>query len=92
MKIGLFLSYVFMSFFGKVVSILGLTYVTYKGFDLIVSQFRNYIFQSLNGLPLDTLNLLYMFGFGVVFNYFFGAFSFLISMKVYSGLKSILGK
>ena len=92
MKMGLFLSYVFMSFFGKVVSILGLTYVTYKGFDLIVVQFKTYIFQSLGGIPSDALNLIYLFGFGTVLNYFFGAFAFLMSMKVYSGLRSILNK
>lgn len=92
MKMGLFLSYVFMSFFGKVVSILGLTYVTYKGFDLIVNQFKNYVFQSLGGIPSDALNLIYLFGFGTVLNYFFGSFFFLMSMKFYSGLHSILNK
>lgn len=70
----------------KLLTLLGLTFVTYVGLDKIVSMFKSQISSLITGAPADLLQLFYLSGGGVALNIIFGGFSFWLSVQTLSKL------
>ncbi|MDO4694180.1 MAG: DUF2523 domain-containing protein [Eikenella sp.] len=81
-----------LSVAGRILTALGITAVTYVGFDLMVGQFKNHIQTQVGGMSADWLNLFYLVGGGVVLNILFGAMTFVVSFKSMSKLATSLGR
>lgn len=75
-----------MNLFIKLLTLLGLTFVTYVGLDKIVSLFKSEILAHVTGVPNDMLQLFYLSGGGVALNIIFGGFSFWLSVQILSKL------
>ncbi|ULJ64609.1 DUF2523 domain-containing protein [Wielerella bovis] len=75
----------------RLITALGITAVTYVGFERIVSNFKSEITQSLSGVPNDLLQFFYISGGGVALNILFGAFTFYISLIGLTKLTTKLG-
>lgn len=70
----------------KLLSLLGLTFVTYVGLDKMVSMFKSQIVSYVKGVPSDMLQLFYLAGGGVALNIIFGGFAFWLSVQILSKL------
>lgn len=81
-----------LSVAGRIIAALGITAVTYVGFDIIIQRFQNEIVSSMSGAPLALLQLFYLSGGGVVLNVFFGAMAFILSYKQFTRLATSLQK
>lgn len=69
-------------FGGKLILALGLSFVTYKGFQLALNALRSYVINHFSSLPADIYQLLMMAGFGQAIGIIFGAFAFKAAMSV----------
>lgn len=76
----------------RIILATGLTFVSYIGYGIALSKFKDYIANALNSMPADIYNLLLIGGFGQSMNYLFGAFSFFVSMKALNKLTFVLPK
>lgn len=76
----------------RIILATGLTFVSYIGYGIALSKFKDYIANALNSMPADIYNLLLIGGFGQGMNYLFGAFSFFVSMKALNKLTFVLPK
>ena len=83
-----------LSLVGQVFTALGLTAVTYVGFDLIIGQFKTEITNLIlnSGVPVGLLQMFYISGGGVVLNILFGMLTFIVTFKSMTKLTSRLGK
>lgn len=88
-SLALLLTSVLMSFAGKIIMALGLSVISYTGFDFMQSRFINWFEQSLGSFPADALQIFYIAGGGVALNWFFGAFTFIVSLKSLSYLGTV---
>jgi hypothetical protein len=61
------------SFVGRVLTALGLSFVTYEGFTLITDQLRTMFQAQLSGLPSDVIGILGMLKIGTCFSILLGA-------------------
>lgn len=84
------LSFVLTTFAGKLMTALGLSFVTYKGSEALQRQFIALMLDNLNGLPVEALQLLYMAGFGVGLNWVCGAVAFSLGLTSVTKLGSFL--
>lgn len=73
-------------FGGKLILALGLSFITYKGFETALNLFRGYVINHFNSLPADVYQLLMMAGFGQAIGIIFGAFAFKAAMSAMSKL------
>ncbi len=92
MTIAKMLTGVLMTVAGRIASALGLSVVSYVGLDAIQGYFVNEIAGMLGNFPQDALQVLYIAGFGVVLNWIFGAFSFVVTLKSLKKLSTIVGQ
>lgn len=76
----------------RIIIATGMTFVSYIGYGIALSKFKDYIANALNSMPADIYNLLLIGGFGQGMNYLFGAFSFFVSMKALNKLTFVLPK
>ena len=78
----------------RIFTALGLTAVTYVGFDLIISRFKQEITGLLlgSGAPAGLLQMFYISGGGVVMNIMFGMLTFIVTFKSMTKLASRLGR
>lgn len=76
----------------RIIIATGMTFVSYIGYAIALSKFKDYIANALNSMPADIYNLLLIGGFGQGMNYLFGAFSFWVSMKALNKLTFVLPK
>ena len=79
-----------MSVAGRLLTALGLSFVTVTGLEAIQNYFLNTIIQHIGGFPDDALNILYIAGFGVMLNWIFGTFTFIASLKTFTKLSASL--
>lgn len=76
----------------RIIIATGMTFVSYIGYAIALSKFKDYIANALNSMPADIYQLLLIGGFGQGLNYLFGAFSFWVSMKALNKLTFVLPK
>lgn len=77
---------------GKIISALGLSFVTYVGINELQTQLIAAVSAQLDGLPDDAIQLAYIAGIGVCLNWIFGTFVFIGSLKGISKLSASLSK
>lgn len=65
----------------KLLLAFGIAFVSYKGYDVALNQFKQYISGSLDSMPVDIANILLIAGFGEGLGYLFGALAFAITMQ-----------
>lgn len=92
MTIAKMLTGVLMTAAGRIISALGFSVVSYAGLDSMQSYFIREVSSALGSLPQDGLQILYIGGFGVVLNWIFGAFSFVVTLKSLKKLSTIIGQ
>ena len=64
----------------RLLSAFGVAAVTYAGYSVAMTTFKDYIVQNMQSMPVDILNLLLISGFGQGLGYIFGAFAFKVAM------------
>lgn len=74
----------------RIIIATGMTFVSYAGYLIALSKFRDYTANAINSMPSDILNLLLISGLGQGLGYLFGAFSFYIGMRVLNKLTFIV--
>lgn len=84
------LAFLLKLFIVRLIVAVGLTFVSYIGYVVALSKFKDYIVNAMNNMPSDVLNLLLISGFGQGLGYLFGAFSFTVSMKALNKLTFVL--
>lgn len=90
MNWGMLITSVLMSVAGRILTALGLSFVTVAGFQSLQSYFVNAIMSSIGGFPEDVLQIAYIMGFGVCLNWIFGAFTFITTIKGFKKLSTII--
>ena len=75
---------------GKIMSAVGLSFITYVGLDALQNQLMQAVSQRVGGLTEDSLQVLYILGIGVCLNWIFGTFTFIASLKTMSKLSAIM--
>ncbi len=75
---------------GKIMSAVGLSFITYVGLDALQNQLMQAVSQQVGGLTEDSLQVLYILGIGVCLNWIFGTFTFIASLKTISKLSAIM--
>lgn len=70
----------------RIIIATGLTFVTYAGYLIALSKFKEYISNAINSLPYDIAQLLLIAGVGQGLGYLFGAFAFAISLHALNKL------
>lgn len=90
MNWGTLITSVLMSVAGRVLTAIGLSFVTVTGFQSLQSYFVNAIMNRLGGFPEDALQIIYIMGFGVMLNWIFGAFTFITTIKGFKKLSTII--
>lgn len=75
---------------GKIMSAVGLSFITYVGLDALQNQLMQAVSQQVGGLTDDSLQVLYILGIGVCLNWIFGTFTFIASLKTMSKLSAIM--
>lgn len=73
---------------GKVISALGLSFISYVGFNEIQGYLLSTVQNQIGGIPDIALNLAYIAGLGVCLNWIFGTFAFITSLKTMSKLSA----
>lgn len=81
---------VLMSVAGRILTAVGLSFISVTGLNSLQSYFINEISRSIGGFPDEALQILYIAGFGVILNWIFGSFSFVISLKGFKKLSNII--
>lgn len=74
------------SFISRILTALGLTFVTYTGFNYLLGQLKGSISNLVGQMPSDIFNLLMISGIGSGLGYLFGAFTFKLSMSMMTKL------
>lgn len=90
--IGAMIMSALMTFAGKILTALGVGFITYKGLDFMQAQFASYINKQLGNIPADALQIFYMSGGGVFLNWIFGAVAFIATIKSTSRLTATMKK
>lgn len=76
----------------RIILATGLTFVSYIGYGLALTEFKSYVSNAMNSMPIDIYQLLLIGGFGQGMNYLFGAFAFWVSMKALNKLTFLFPK
>lgn len=79
-----------MSVAGRILSAIGLSFVTVTGFQSLQSYFVQQVQNHIGGFPQDALQIIYILGFGVMLNWIFGAFTFIATIKGFKKLSTII--
>ena len=90
MNIGNIITAVLMTVAGRLIAAFGLSFVTYVGLNEVQSRIVAAIAENLNSIPKEALQIAYIAGFGVILNWIFGSFSFVISLKGFKKLSTII--
>lgn len=64
-----------------VLTSLGVSIITYVGFEALISHFKNQIISNMSAVPAGFLQIFYISGGGVVLNIIFGMFAFAATFK-----------
>ena len=79
-----------MSVAGRILSAIGLSFVTVTGFQSLQSYFVQQVQNHIGGFSQDALQIVYIMGFGVMLNWIFGAFTFIATIKGFKKLSTII--
>ena len=79
--LGTVLTSVLMTTAGRIISSLGMSFITYTGFNAMQSYFVSWLSNQFNNFPSAAIQLVYIGGGGVALNWLFGAFAFVVSVK-----------
>ena len=90
MNWGSLITAVLMSVAGRILTAIGLSFVTVAGFRQLQSYFIQQIQNHIGGFPEDALQIVYIMGFGVMLNWIFGAFTFIATIKGFKKLSTIV--
>ena len=82
---------VLTSFAGKILAALGITAITYVGFDVLVKKFKSLIVSHVGAMATEWLGLFNLVGGGEVLNIIFAAMAFSVSFQALSKLGTSLG-
>lgn len=77
---------ILMTTAGKIISALGLCFITYQGLDTLQGYFLRVVHQQLGQFTHDALQLFYLGGGGEVLNWVFSGYAFALSIKTTSKL------
>lgn len=77
-------------FIVRIIIATGLTFVSYVGYAVALTKFKEYVVDAFNAMPSDILNLLLIGGFGQGLGYLFGAFSFYVGMAALNKLTFVI--
>ena len=75
----------------KLIVALGMSFVTYTGFKVGLDYLKDYLVNSVQGIPADTFAILIMAGFGHAAGLIFGAFAFNAALLSISKLQFAKG-
>lgn len=68
----------------------GVAAVSYAGYAVAMTTFKDYIVQNMQSMPSDILQLLLISGFGQGLGYIFGAFAFKIAMTTINKISMLI--
>lgn len=77
------------SLIAKVLVALGITLVSYKGINNLLSDFKNQIISNVTGAPQDALQIFYLAGGGKALNIVLGGLTFYVAMVGVTRLTSM---
>lgn len=72
---------VLMNTTGKVMSALGIGFVSYKGLDSLQQKFVSLLMDKIDDLPQAALQLIYIVGVGEYLNYMLSGYAFALTIK-----------
>lgn len=81
---------VLMSVAGRVMTAIGLSFMTVVGFQELQEYFVQSLIENIGGFPQDALQIAYILGFGVMLNWMFGTFTFVASVRGFRRLSTII--
>lgn len=81
LNLGSVLTGVLMSVAGKLITALGVGFVSYAGLNLLQNKFAGWLQTQMGAIPADALQIFYIAGGGVALNWLFGAFAFINTLK-----------
>ncbi|MDD2183844.1 DUF2523 domain-containing protein [Kingella sp. SNUBH-2017] len=71
---------------GQVIIALGISAITYVGFDHLQQMFLGYVKNSMGGIAPEAIQIFYIAGGGEALNWIFGATSFALALSSVSKL------
>lgn len=71
LNLGSVLTGVLMSVAGKLITALGVGFVSYAGLSLLQNKFAGWLQTQMGAIPADALQIFYIAGGGVVLNWLF---------------------
>ncbi|MDK4650707.1 DUF2523 domain-containing protein [Kingella kingae] len=86
------LTYLFTTLTGRIISALGLSFVTYTSVKEVQAQFVNYLVSSVSRMPSEALQIFYLAGGGVALNYIIGAVTFSLGLVSMGKLSSVFNR
>lgn len=84
------LTSVLMTSAGKIMSALGVGFVTYQGLSGIQQKFMSEIASSMSSLPAASIQIIMMAGVGIALNWTFGAITTIVTFKSVTYLSTVL--
>jgi hypothetical protein len=91
MKIGTWLLSLVQPFIAKILLTLGLSVVTITGFNVVIDQIKNKLIGTVNGLPVDLLNVFLLAGCGTGIGIIFSAVAVKLALWQINNATKILG-
>ncbi|WP_373699942.1 DUF2523 family protein [Neisseria dentiae] len=90
MNWGTLITSVLMSVAGRIMTAIGLSFVTVTGFQVLQEYFVSQMIEHIGGFPNDVLQIAYIMGFGVMLNWIFGTFTFIATVKGFKKLSTTI--
>lgn len=82
-QLSIFILWLAPSVVGTVIKLLGIGLISYVGFDLVISNLSDFLFEGFNSLPIDLLQILKLMRVDTGLNILFAAMSVSISIKLF---------
>lgn len=89
---GQLITSVLMTVAGRIIAAFGLSFVSYVGMNEIQQFLMDAISAQIGGFPDEALQIVMIAGLGVMLNWIFGAFAFVVSVKSLSKLSTIVSQ
>lgn len=89
---GQLITSVLMTVAGRIIAAFGLSFVSYVGMNEIQQFLMEAINAQIGGFPDEALQIVMIAGLGVMLNWIFGAFAFVVSIKSLSKLSTIVSQ
>lgn len=89
---GQLITSVLMTVAGRIIAAFGLSFVSYVGMNEIQQFLMDAISAQIGGFLDEALQIVMIAGLGVMLNWIFGAFAFVVSVKSLSKLSAIVSQ